>query len=182
MSRTSHRIADVFATVCKPLTDAISAETGRPFDLSTVSVRKPLATAFRVFARVATAVADYLAPVPVAEPVAPAPVPVVEPAPVVVPAPVPVEPLPLVAEVEPAPATSAPAVVEPAPVPGGVEPAKVWTVTRIAMVHHIPAKTLRNHLANGRLVGAKSAEGWTVTDSDLTAYLATRTPTNSATK
>ena len=174
MSRTSHRIADVFATVCKPLTDAISAETGRPFDLSTVSVRKPLATAFRVLARVATAVADYIAPV--AEPVNPAPVSVVEPALVVVP----VEPLPLAVEVEPAPST--PAVVEPAPVPGGAEPAKVWTVTRIALVHHIPAKTLRNHLANGRLVGAKSADGWTVTDSDLTAYLATRTPTNSATK
>ena len=85
-------------------------------------------------------------------------------------------PTPVVAE-EPAPVQPArkPRTRKSKSAPVQVEaPAKVWNVTTIASVHGIPAKTLRNHLASGRLLGSKGADGWTVEDRDLLTYLATR--------
>ena len=188
MVRTTYTVADVFALMLTPVADAFHAETGKQLRPTVANVVNSVRTRLAGLLR---RVADRLAPVAVEVP-HPAPV-MPEPEPVAVPVPVPPapEPAPLAAVASeqpvpygwsslalPAPVAKVakprkPKAVKPAPVQVE-EPAKVWTVSVISSVHHIPAKTVRNHLASGALRGTKGADGWTVTDADLDAYLAGR--------
>lgn len=190
MARTTTSLKGLFAFLLAPAADALYAETGRRI---TTDGWGRIARTYA--AGLLRAAAELVAPVPVPEVVpAPVPEPVADVAPESPVTPVTPEPVAPVAvpfgwasldlptvETAPEPAPVAVVVVAKVkrkPTRKPVDPPKVWTVAEVAARLDTQPRAVRKWIEAKRLNAKRDGKTWTVTDADLTAFLATLdTPT-----